>query len=211
MALLLEFADHVSFIKEITVTDPRDLDVLQARVKDIRNRFDHGGNWKKSPTYLISTSYLQPLLLWTGATLICRSLDPVVLPSAASQAVKTCLLTFVRSLSTVLLSEIVNHGKLVSDEIIINLLSKRLEEGEGKGELGFIIDGFPRTIRQAVIYKPVLALGLQVFDFHFIIYPVSPDNMEHLKRIVEEMHKQVAAASVIQPKEENDLEFGCIM
>ncbi|CAM0955131.1 unnamed protein product [Alopecurus aequalis] len=71
-------------------------------MKDIRNRFDHGGNWKKSPTYLISTSYLQPLLLWTGATLICRGLDPVVLPSAVSQAVKTRLLTFVRSLSTVL-------------------------------------------------------------------------------------------------------------
>ncbi|KAI4984922.1 hypothetical protein ZWY2020_017552 [Hordeum vulgare] len=71
-------------------------------VKDIRNRFDHGGNWKKSPTYLIYTSYLQPLLLWTGATLICRGLDPVVLPSAASQVVKTRLLTFVRSLSTVL-------------------------------------------------------------------------------------------------------------
>ncbi|CAD6211637.1 unnamed protein product [Miscanthus lutarioriparius] len=71
-------------------------------VRDIRNRFDHGGNWKKSPTYLISSSYLQPLLLWTGATLICRGLDPVVLPSAASQAVKTRLITFVRSLSTVL-------------------------------------------------------------------------------------------------------------
>ncbi|KAG8062632.1 hypothetical protein GUJ93_ZPchr0003g18314 [Zizania palustris] len=71
-------------------------------MRDIRNRFDHGGNWKKSPTYLISTSYLQPLLLWTGATLICRALDPVVLPTAASQAVKTRLVTFVRSLSTVL-------------------------------------------------------------------------------------------------------------
>ncbi|XP_040384604.1 mechanosensitive ion channel protein 2, chloroplastic-like isoform X1 [Oryza brachyantha] len=71
-------------------------------MRDIRNRFDHGGNWKKSPTYLISSSYLQPLLLWTGATLICRALDPVVLPSAASQAVKTRLVTFVRSLSTVL-------------------------------------------------------------------------------------------------------------
>ncbi|KAL6619527.1 hypothetical protein ACP70R_031809 [Stipagrostis hirtigluma subsp. patula] len=71
-------------------------------MRDIRNRFDHGGNWKKSPTYLISTSYLQPLLLWTGATLICRGLDPVVLPSAASQAVKTRLITFVRSLSAVL-------------------------------------------------------------------------------------------------------------
>lgn len=73
-------------------------------MKDIRNRFDHGGNWKKSPTYLISSSYLQPLLLWTGATLICRGLDPVMLPSAASQAVKTRLLTFVRSLSTVLVT-----------------------------------------------------------------------------------------------------------
>ncbi|XP_068646293.1 adenylate kinase 1, chloroplastic-like isoform X2 [Aristolochia californica] len=48
------------------------------------------------------------------------------------------------------LKEIVNQGKLVSDEIIINLLSKRLESGESKGESGFILDGFPRTIRQAV-------------------------------------------------------------
>lgn len=48
------------------------------------------------------------------------------------------------------LSEIVNQGKLVSDEIIINLLSKRLQAGEAKGESGFILDGFPRTIRQAV-------------------------------------------------------------
>ncbi|KAI5017633.1 hypothetical protein ZWY2020_042521 [Hordeum vulgare] len=35
--------------------------------------------------------------------------------------------------------------------------------------------------------------------------------MEHLKRIAEEMQKQVAVAGAIQPKEENDLEFGCIM
>ena len=48
------------------------------------------------------------------------------------------------------LAEIVNQGKLLSDEIIINLLSKRLEAGEAIGETGFILDGFPRTIRQAV-------------------------------------------------------------
>jgi hypothetical protein len=48
------------------------------------------------------------------------------------------------------LSEIVNQGKLVSDEIIISLLSKRLESGEAKGDSGFILDGFPRTINQAV-------------------------------------------------------------
>ncbi|CAM0902414.1 unnamed protein product [Alopecurus aequalis] len=60
------------------------------------------------------------------------------------------------------LAEIVNHGKLVSDEIIINLLSKRLEEGEEKGELGFILDGFPRTIRQAEILEGVTDIDLVI-------------------------------------------------
>ncbi|KAG9452519.1 hypothetical protein H6P81_005423 [Aristolochia fimbriata] len=60
------------------------------------------------------------------------------------------------------LKEIVNQGKLVSDEIIINLLSKRLEEGEAKGESGFILDGFPRTIRQAEILEGVTDIDLVV-------------------------------------------------
>ncbi|RYR42096.1 hypothetical protein Ahy_A08g038546 isoform B [Arachis hypogaea] len=58
--------------------------------------------WKKSSSRYIVTSYFQPLLLWTGAMLICRALDPLVLPSEASQAVKQRLLNFVRSLSTVI-------------------------------------------------------------------------------------------------------------
>ncbi|PON91617.1 Mechanosensitive ion channel [Trema orientale] len=64
------------------------------------NRTD--SSWKKSRSHYVMASYLQPLLLWTGATLICRALDPVVLPSEASQAVKQRLLNFVQSLSTVL-------------------------------------------------------------------------------------------------------------
>lgn len=60
------------------------------------------------------------------------------------------------------LAEIVNEGKLVSDEIIINLLSKRLEVGESKGESGFILDGFPRTIRQAEILNEVTDIDLVV-------------------------------------------------
>ncbi|OWM71335.1 hypothetical protein CDL15_Pgr011464 [Punica granatum] len=59
-------------------------------------------SWKKSSTHYIMTSYIQPLLIWTGVTLICRALDPVVLPTEASQAVKQRLLNFARSLSTVL-------------------------------------------------------------------------------------------------------------
>ncbi|XP_078445983.1 adenylate kinase 1, chloroplastic-like [Wolffia australiana] len=53
------------------------------------------------------------------------------------------------------LKGIVNQGKLVSDEIIIDLLSKRVEEGAARGESGFILDGFPRTVRQAEILERV--------------------------------------------------------
>ncbi|XP_054809626.1 mechanosensitive ion channel protein 2, chloroplastic-like [Prosopis cineraria] len=59
-------------------------------------------SWKKSSTHYVVTSYIQPLLLWTGAILICRALDPLNLPSEAAQVVKERLLSFVRSLSTVL-------------------------------------------------------------------------------------------------------------
>ncbi|XP_024976873.1 mechanosensitive ion channel protein 2, chloroplastic-like isoform X1 [Cynara cardunculus var. scolymus] len=59
-------------------------------------------SWNKSKEQQVMTSYIQPLLLWGGAVIICRVLDPVILPSAPSQAVKQRLLNFVRSLSTVL-------------------------------------------------------------------------------------------------------------
>ena len=76
---------------------------------------------------------------------------------------------FVRSLLQ--LSEIVNQGKLVSDEIIISLLSKRLEAGEAKGESGFILDGFPRTIRQAVsIFHDVLFLF--IFWYFYVTFVI---------------------------------------
>ncbi|KAH0461258.1 hypothetical protein IEQ34_008833 [Dendrobium chrysotoxum] len=60
------------------------------------------------------------------------------------------------------LAEIVNKGKLLPDEVIIDLLSKRLESGEAKGESGFILDGFPRTIKQAEILEGVMDIDLVV-------------------------------------------------
>ncbi|KAK4801173.1 hypothetical protein SAY86_021660 [Trapa natans] len=60
------------------------------------------------------------------------------------------------------LNEIVNQGKLVSDEIILSLLSKRLVTGEAKGESGFILDGFPRTIKQAEILEGIIDIDLVV-------------------------------------------------
>jgi adenylate kinase len=43
-----------------------------------------------------------------------------------------------------------SQGQLLPDEVIFRLLSKRLEHGASCGELGFILDGFPRTVNQAV-------------------------------------------------------------
>ncbi|KAA8534315.1 hypothetical protein F0562_031858 [Nyssa sinensis] len=60
------------------------------------------------------------------------------------------------------LAQIVNQGKLVSDEIIINLLSRSLEAGVAQGKSGFILDGFPRTIRQAEILEGVTDIDLVI-------------------------------------------------
>ncbi|KAH6760346.1 adenosine kinase [Perilla frutescens var. hirtella] len=60
------------------------------------------------------------------------------------------------------LAEIVNQGQLISDEIIIDLLSKRLQEAHTKGETGFILDGFPRTVRQAEILEGVTDIDLVI-------------------------------------------------
>jgi adenylate kinase len=60
------------------------------------------------------------------------------------------------------LEDIVKQGQLVSDEFIFKLLSKRLEFGEAKGESGFILDGFPRTIRQAEILEGVTDIDLVI-------------------------------------------------
>ena len=55
------------------------------------------------------------------------------------------------------ISNAVNEGTLVPEDIIFGLLSQRLEEGYAKGERGFILDGIPRTRVQAVsIYRPDL-------------------------------------------------------
>ncbi|XP_028117980.1 probable adenylate kinase 7, mitochondrial isoform X1 [Camellia sinensis] len=56
----------------------------------------------------------------------------------------------------------VNQGKLVPEEIIFGLLSKRLEDGYYKGETGFILDGIPRTQIQAEILDKLIDIDLVV-------------------------------------------------
>ncbi|KAL3526303.1 hypothetical protein ACH5RR_010959 [Cinchona calisaya] len=55
-----------------------------------------------------------------------------------------------------------NEGKLVPEDVIFGLLSKRLEEGYCKGESGFILDGIPRTRAQAEILDQIADVDLVV-------------------------------------------------
>lgn len=56
----------------------------------------------------------------------------------------------------------VNEGKLVPEDVIFGLLSKRLEEGYYRGENGFILDGIPRSRIQAEILDQILDVDLVV-------------------------------------------------
>lgn len=59
------------------------------------------------------------------------------------------------------LTEIMSSGELVSDEIVTELLRKRLSEKDT--ETGFILDGYPRNIAQAKILDDLLKnLGKEI-------------------------------------------------
>ena len=59
------------------------------------------------------------------------------------------------------LDEIMLSGKLVSDEIILNLLTKKLDNIT----TGYVLDGFPRTIPQAEALDRALAEMGQKIDY----------------------------------------------
>lgn len=71
-----------------------------------------------------------------------------------------CKMWVVLTLLLFQLESIMKQGKLIPDEIIFELLTSRLEDGAKVGEKGFILDGFPRTTRQAVILDEVTNIDL---------------------------------------------------
>ncbi len=75
--------------------------------------------------------------------------------------------------------EIVYSGKLVSDEIVIDIVQNFLEDPESKD--GYILDGFPRTIKQAKFLDKYLKLTGNHLDF-MIVLEITKE--EILKRAV---------------------------
>lgn len=56
-----------------------------------------------------------------------------------------------------LASQYINDGKLVPDEVMVSLVKERLSEADCKS--GFILDGFPRTVKQA---EALTASGVEI-------------------------------------------------
>lgn len=65
------------------------------------------------------------------------------------------------------IKNIMEQGKLVSDEIIIELIKKRINDEDCKN--GYILDGFPRTINQALKYDEMLEEIDNKIDYVFAL------------------------------------------
>jgi len=74
--------------------------------------------------------------------------------------------------------EIMNKGELVPDEIMIGIIRDTLSKPESKK--GFLLDGFPRTIKQAEAFDSLMK-ELKIKDYHVI--SLSADDEELVKRL----------------------------
>ena len=60
-------------------------------------------------------------------------------------------------------SSIMSKGELVPDEIVIEMIAGNVDAGKAKAKAGFIFDGFPRTVEQAVALEEMLKeRGLEI-------------------------------------------------
>ena len=103
----------------------------------------------------------------------------------------------------------IDQGKLVPDELIIDILAQVLDENKDKIQQGVIFDGFPRTIPQAEVLEKLLAergtkidavVGLEVPEEELIkrillrgqMSGRSDDNEETARKRLETYHNQTS-------------------
>jgi adenylate kinase len=76
------------------------------------------------------------------------------------------------------IASLMKEGKLISDEIVVNMVKNRLKKDDVKK--GFLLDGFPRTLKQAEeLDKTLKAENIKVDAVFSIII----DNEEAVRRI----------------------------
>jgi adenylate kinase len=89
---------------------------------------------------------------------------------------------------------IVNSGKLVPDDIMVGIIGERIAAPDCKK--GFILDGFPRTLGQAVALDSMLS-AKKLAIAHVIVMEV--DQPQLIKRVENRVAETLARGEPVRP------------
>jgi adenylate kinase len=95
---------------------------------------------------------------------------------------------------------VMEAGKLVSDEIVIGIVSDRIEEADAKK--GFVLDGFPRTVAQADALGVMLD-GKKVKLDAVIMFDV--DQSKLVERIVKRAEETAARGEPVRKDDDPEV------
>lgn len=88
---------------------------------------------------------------------------------------------------------IMKSGGLVSDEIVVGIIAERIEEPDCAG--GFILDGFPRTLKQADALGTLLAAKGRDLD---AVIEIKVDDAILVSRIETRARESLAAGGTVR-------------
>jgi adenylate kinase len=91
---------------------------------------------------------------------------------------------------------VMDSGALVSDEIVVDIINDRIEQSDAKR--GFILDGFPRTLAQALALETMLAAKGLRLDAAIELTAEAPKLVDRIVRRAEE------ASAAGQPVRKDD-------
>ena len=89
--------------------------------------------------------------------------------------------------------DVMKRGGLVSDDIVIDLIAERLDEPTSGN--GFILDGFPRTLKQAAALDELLASRGKGIDS---VVDLKVDDSALLSRIEKRARDTLAAGGTVR-------------
>jgi adenylate kinase len=76
-------------------------------------------------------------------------------------------------------------GELVSDELVLKMVQESLEQGKGGG---YVLDGYPRTVNQAIVGREMaesIDMGAQA-----AIYLAADDESELIRRVIKRAEEE---------------------